>query len=198
MNVNGSDAVIQPPAESVPSGRTPALLYVSKSVLKLIKMKNHVVTMNGNVNPGRPKWPVNLLITIWIGTTKIQPASNTNQAVNASPANTPAAIATRFGQKPKRPDVIASLSAPIRYAVKLERLTPIKVKIPNFQLSQLPKSHCVISRPAIKKEMKNIMPEIVFSMKTTCAIPLKNAFIGFGIDLISMFIFLLLFSFNLN
>ena len=103
-----------------PVFRAGSLPKASRSVWKLIAVKNHIITMNGKVKPGKPKWPVNLLIIIWIGGASIQPTSITIHAVHqlpfasAVPENVQAPIAIRFGQKPKRPEVIASLSAPMR------------------------------------------------------------------------------------
>ena len=130
------------------------------------------------------------------GTHKMHPTTNMIHADHQLPAasadavNVHEPIAIRFGQKPNSPEVIASLSAPMRYATRLARFTPINANTIILQLYQLPKSQPFISRPAMKNDMKIKNPAITFSMKTTCPIPLKKALIGFGNDLISMPIFL--------
>ena len=137
-----------------------------------------------------PNVGVNLLMNICNGTHKMHPTTNMIHADHQLPAasadavNVHAPIAIRFGQKPNSPEVIASLSAPMRYATRLARFTPINANTIILQLYQLPKSQPFISRPAMKNDMKIKNPAITFSMKTTCPIPLKKDLIGFGNDLI--------------
>ena len=113
--------------------RAPALPTVNKLVWKLTRIKNHVIAMNGIVNPGNSKRAHKLFITVVKGIVKTLPKIPTIYA-SAPLKKVAAPIPTNTVLNPNNPDTIAFSSLPKSFAVTLPMIAPITASIPISKL----------------------------------------------------------------